>query len=169
MLTEYNIWTGIKQRCLNPKTESFRFYGARGITVCDEWRDSFDAFYLHIGPRPSLDHSVDRIDNDGNYQPGNVRWATPDIQMGNRRKPMNLKPKPKSAAGAGFSTVLSHFFVNGQEHGAKARMAKALGVTRSAVDVWETVGIPIKHVPKLKQLTGLKGRQILPELAALLD
>lgn len=69
----------------------------------------------------------------------------------------------------GFLAVLSHFFVNGERHGAKATMAKALGVTRAAVDVWETAGIPLKHVPKLKELTGLRGRDILPEVAALMD
>jgi hypothetical protein len=69
----------------------------------------------------------------------------------------------------GYNLVLSHFYVNGSRHGAKAAMAKALGVTRAAVDVWETAGIPIKHIPVLKQLTGLKGRDILPELATLLD
>lgn len=69
----------------------------------------------------------------------------------------------------GFDLALSHFYIKGERHGAKAAMAKALGCTRAAVDVWETAGIPIKHIAALKKLTGLKGSQMLPELADLLD
>lgn len=71
----------------------------------------------------------------------------------------------------GFSLALSHFYVDGNADGAMTAMAKALGCTRAAVSVWSKSpdGIPIKHIPKLKTLTGLKGREMLPELAALLD
>ena len=71
-------------RCLNPRLPSYPYYGGRGITVCDEWIESFDAFLAHVGIRPE-GTSIDRIDNDGNYEPGNVRWATPSEQMRNRR------------------------------------------------------------------------------------
>ena len=73
---EYTSWCQIIQRCTNPKTRAYERYGGAGITVCQEWRDSFRAFLEHIGPRPSPEHSVDRIDNDRGYEPGNVRWAT---------------------------------------------------------------------------------------------
>lgn len=69
----------------------------------------------------------------------------------------------------GFALVLSHFYIDGNADGAMTAMAKALGVTRAAVSVWRKSGIPPKHIPKLKQLTGLRGRDILPEMAALMD
>lgn len=82
---EYNTWNGMKQRCFNPNSQFYANYGGRGITVADEWISSFQAFYEHIGPAPSGAHSIDRIDNDGNYEPGNVRWATSFEQVHNRR------------------------------------------------------------------------------------
>ena len=83
--SEYSIWCGIKSRCNIPSQTVYRYYGGRGIKICDEWNNSFQAFYNYLGPRPGPEYSVDRIDSDGHYEPGNVRWATPDEQWSNRK------------------------------------------------------------------------------------
>jgi hypothetical protein len=85
---EHRAWVAAKQRCLNPNNPNYKNYGARGIAMHLDWVDSFAAFYAHIGPAPGEGRcvSIDRIDNDGNYEPGNVRWATTvRAQLANRR------------------------------------------------------------------------------------
>jgi hypothetical protein len=81
---EYRIWTDMLQRCKNPKMKSFRYYGERGISVCERW-NVFANFISDMGLCPP-NYSLDRIDNDGNYEPGNCRWATLETQRKNRRK-----------------------------------------------------------------------------------
>ena len=83
--SEHNIWWAMIQRCYNPNNNAFDRYGGRGVTVCNEWRDNFMAFFNHVGPRPSSKYSIDRVDNDGNYEPNNVRWATRKQQADNKR------------------------------------------------------------------------------------
>jgi len=89
---EYRAWTQLKTRCLNPKNNRYKDYGGRGITVCDAWRHDFMAFYNHIGPKPRRSHVIDRIDNNGHYEPGNVRWTTPRQSARNRRQPVRSEP-----------------------------------------------------------------------------
>jgi len=81
---EYEIWSGMKKRCYTKTNASYHRYGGRDITVCDEWKNSFLAFYKDMGKRPTPKHQLDRIKNDGNYEPSNCRWVTPAENVQNR-------------------------------------------------------------------------------------
>lgn len=83
----YSIWYGMIQRCTNPKLGQFKDWGGRGITVCPQWigKSGYLQFVKDIGDRPSKKHSLDRQNNDGNYEPGNCKWSTKDEQMRNTR------------------------------------------------------------------------------------
>jgi hypothetical protein len=83
---EYRAWQKMKLRCSNPNEQNYRYYGGRGIRVAAEWENDFEAFLAYIGDRPSASHSLDRIDCDGDYRPGNVRWATRQEQTRNTRR-----------------------------------------------------------------------------------
>lgn len=82
---EYKAWSGMKERCNNATYKGYRYYGGRGIKVCDRWSESFENFFLDMKNKPSSKHSLDRIDVNGNYSPDNCRWATTSQQSANRR------------------------------------------------------------------------------------
>lgn len=81
----YHSWCNMVYRCTNKNSFAYKNYGGRGITIFQSWRESFTAFLHDVGERPSVAHTLDRIDVNGNYEPGNVRWALIDVQMNNRR------------------------------------------------------------------------------------
>jgi len=97
----YTTWQGMIQRCHNPNHASYYKYGARGITVCSKWKQSFSEFFLDMG-EPPIGKSLDRIDNNGNYEPVNCRWATPHEQSLNTR--MN-KRNTSGVTGVSWSKI----------------------------------------------------------------
>lgn len=125
----------MKQRCFNEKSSSYKYYGGRGVTVCAEWRDDFDAFYEHMGPRPSPKHTIDRIDNNGNYEPGNCRWATYEVQANNRSNNRHIEYDGRLQTASQWEQEL------GMHKGvAVARMRRG----QSALFALSTPSIPIK-------------------------
>jgi hypothetical protein len=82
---EYRVWARIIQRCTDSNDHRFHHYGGRGITVCDRWRHSFPAFYADMGPRPTPTHTIERINNNGHYEPANCVWLPRSAQSRNKR------------------------------------------------------------------------------------
>lgn len=91
----YICWSAMLLRCTNEKHIAYKSYGGRGIKVCDAWKDSFEQFFQDMGKRPSKSHTLDRIDPNGHYEPGNCRWATYKEQGRNKRETIMI-PHPKS-------------------------------------------------------------------------
>lgn len=103
--TEYNSWNNMKARCLNKNNHKYPNYGNRGIKVCDSWLESFENFYKDMGNKPK-DKSIERIDNNGNYEPKNCRWATPKEQARNTRRNFLITYKGETKCLAEWSEIL---------------------------------------------------------------
>jgi hypothetical protein len=90
---DYNCWRKMRSRCNDTNNAEYRYYGGRGIRVCERWAD-FAVFMMDMGARPTPAHTIDRINNDGNYEPDNCRWATMAEQNRNKRKAYSVTPRP---------------------------------------------------------------------------
>lgn len=88
---EFNVWRSARHRCTAPTSQAWKNYGGRGIRMCERWAGDFSAFLADVGPRPGDNYSIDRIDNDGNYEPGNCRWVTAKEQGRNTRNTTDLR------------------------------------------------------------------------------
>lgn len=128
----YRTWSNMLQRCTNPKNPGYARYGGRGIGVYPAWR-SFAAFERDVGPKPSARHTLDRVDNDGNYEPGNVRWTCWRTQATNRRTSRSVsgvQPSGKKKWAAyirvsGRKTYIGTFNTEAEAHKAYAAASQA--------------------------------------------
>lgn len=105
--SEYKTWAAMIQRCANPNCSIYEYYGGRGVNICERWRHSFGNFLADMGPKPTPDHSLDRINVDGNYEPGNVRWADILTQTNNQRSNRRLTFNGKNQTIAEWSRELN--------------------------------------------------------------
>jgi len=107
---EYNTWHKMRSRCKNPKDKIFRYYGARGISVCQKWEKSFLVFLNDMGKAPTEKHSIDRINVNGNYTPSNCRWALPIVQANNTRFNIFIEYKGSTRTLKQWSRVLNFHY-----------------------------------------------------------
>ena len=101
---EYKTWMSMKMRCYNKNDKAFKNYGGRGISVCERW-EIFGNFFDDMGYKPTLRHSIDRIDNDGDYSPENCQWATAKMQVRNTRRTPQITYKGKTRSVAEWSEI----------------------------------------------------------------
>ena len=103
--SEYRIWCLMRSRCGNPDNQDYKDYGGRGIEVCQRWRESFVAFFADMGPKPFPRAEIDRIDNNGNYEPGNCRWTDRKTQTRNKRNNRIVEYKGEARCIAAWSDL----------------------------------------------------------------
>lgn len=132
---EYSSWEAMNQRCSNMNSSAYSYYGGRGIIVCARWRDSFEAFLSDMGRKPSPSHSIDRVDNNGNYEPTNCRWADKTEQSINQRI---RKDNKTGVRGVSFDWHRCVYVWDVMRYGKKARgrsetMDKAIAARQLAI------------------------------------
>ena len=151
---EYGAWRQMKQRCSNPKNRRYHRYGGRGISVCAAWDSSFAQFYADMGPAP-IGHTLDRIDNNGNYEPANCRWATSQQQQNNTVSNLLITHDGRTMTVAEWSKELEIPY-----HWIRYRMKQGWvppklfskenlqGTTRQYEDMYEGEMLPLKEIAK---------------------
>jgi hypothetical protein len=127
--SEYDAWSGMHQRCGNPKDKDYGKYGGRGIKVCERW-SKFDRFIEDMGDKPTKRHSLDRIDVNGDYAPENCRWATTKVQNGNKRCNIRVSAFGKSGCLADFISYHSPHY-----HMAQILIRKGIEPSQAVIDV----------------------------------
>ena len=118
--SEYQAWAAMKHRCSNPANVAWKNYGGRGIYVCERWRNSFEDFFADMGYRPDKQYDLDRINNNGNYEPGNVRWATRAQNVRNQRSNFLIEINGVSKCGAEWAEIAGrerHTIINRYKRG----------------------------------------------------
>lgn len=103
---EYHTWESMWYRCTNPNAKFWHIYGGKGVRVCDRWRD-FPSFYDDMGPRPTLQHSIERVRSSGNYEPGNCKWATPTEQSNNTSRNIYIEHQGETLTTAQWARKLN--------------------------------------------------------------
>lgn len=132
---EHRAWRNMKERCYNIRAPNYKYYGRRGITVDKYWRVSFERFLQDVGPRPGPGYSLDRIDTNGNYVPGNVRWATEEEQLVNKDRP-KLNEEDVITIQSAPSIVTGPM------------LADLLGITRQTVNNWRKKSVDVRSQPR---------------------
>lgn len=103
---EWRRWVAMITRCTNPKASNYARYGGRGIKVCDRWIKSYSDFLNDMGRAPSAEHTLDRINNDGDYEPGNCKWSTKEDQQNNRRNTLLIEHEGKKLSATQWSQIV---------------------------------------------------------------
>ena len=159
--SEHRIWVSMRSRCHNKEKAGYARYGGRGITVCERWRD-FSNFLADMGPRPSQQHQIDRIDNNGNYEPGNCRWTTRAVQMQNTSRNVNVTINGETfcakewerRTGINSSTILSRVYAGWPEHMLlTTRLHVKVKPTNFTMLTFDGVTLPLKDMARRYGLT----------------
>jgi len=103
---EFSTWQNMKTRCLSPKSNHYKSYGGRGITICDRWLNNFNLFLADMGFAPTPNHSIERLNNDGNYEPSNCIWATEYEQQRNKNNNVKITYKGKEMIVSDFAKMI---------------------------------------------------------------